>query len=82
MYRGWCLSIRYWKWFAASTTSPSDFVERCAAASVEGMASQEGAPPPQAAEALEAGKDHPFTFHTLSISVHELNVSDQNLHFS
>ncbi len=46
------------------------------------MASQEGAPPPQAAEALEAGKDHPFTFHTLSISVHELNVSDQNLHFS
>ncbi len=28
----------------------------CAAAAVEGMASQAGAPPPEAAEALDAGK--------------------------
>lgn len=34
------------------------FVECCAAASVEGVASQAGAPPPETAEALEAGKHH------------------------
>ena len=34
------------------------FVVLCAAASVEGVASQAGAPPPETAEALEAGKHH------------------------
>ena len=34
------------------------FVVLCAAASVEGVASQAGAPPPETAETLEAGKHH------------------------
>ena len=36
-------------------------VVRCAAASIEGVASQAGDPPPETAEALEAGKHHSRT---------------------